>query len=135
MKILLNKIASVTKNANLPNLVNVSSKIVAEAGAIIVVKVLEDKEIYNQLELPSGRMSTIHKGDIIAVALGNRSALKGFVGEVPKKLKVGDIIKVGQAIGLEGNTGFVVSGKTAYWGDAPNQIGTHLHFGVYIVKT
>lgn len=102
MKILLNKIASVTKNANLANLVDISDKITSEAGAIVVVKVLEDKEIYNQLELPSGRMSTIHKGDIIAVALGNRSALKGFVGEVPKKLKVGDIINILNIGGVSG---------------------------------
>lgn len=102
MKILLNKIASVTKNANLPNTVNISNKIIAKAGSILVVKVLEDKAIYNQLELPSGRMSTIHKGDIIAVALGNRSALKGFVGEVPKKLKTGDIINILNIGGVSG---------------------------------
>ena len=51
-----------------------------------------------------------------------------------QRVKVGDVVEAGQAIGLEGNTGFVISGNIAYWGDAPNQIGTHLHFGCYIVR-
>lgn len=102
MKITLTKIASVTKNVNLPQTVEISNKINCIEGAIIVVKVLEDKEIYNQLELPSGRMATIQKDDIIAVALGNRSALKGFVGKVPEKLKVGDIINILNIGGVSG---------------------------------
>lgn len=52
-----------------------------------------------------------------------------------QQVKVGDIVNAGQCIGYEGNTGFVISGGVPYWGDAPNQIGTHLHFGCYIVKT
>ena len=52
-----------------------------------------------------------------------------------QQVKIDDIVKVGQFIGLEGNTGFIISGGVPYWGDAPNQIGTHLHFGCYIVKT
>ena len=46
-------------------------------------------------------------------------------------VKNGDIIKKGQVIGTEGNTGFVVSGGVPFWGDAPNGKGVHLHFGVY----
>lgn len=102
MKITLTKIASVTKNANLPKEVEVSEEIKSQEGQIIAVEALEDKEIYNQLELPSGRMATIQKGDIIAVALGNRSALKGFVGKVPDTLKVGDIINILNIGGVSG---------------------------------
>lgn len=102
MKITLSKIASVTKNANLKKVVEIDNKIIPADGTIIAVEALEDKEIYNQLELPSGRMATIQKGDIIAVALGNRSALKGFVGKVPEKLKVGDIINVLNIGGVSG---------------------------------
>lgn len=40
-------------------------------------------------------------------------------------------VKQGQLIGYEGNTGFVVSGSTAYWGNAPAGVGTHLHFSLY----
>lgn len=36
----------------------------------------------------------------------------------------------GQVIGTMGNTGFVVSGSTPYWGNAPARRGVHLHFGV-----
>ncbi len=102
MKIVVDKIASVTKNVPLTNKVEITSKIVCEEGAVIAVEVLKDKKIYNQLELTTGRLSTIHKGDILVVALGNRRALKGFVGEVPKKLKVNDIINILNLGGVAG---------------------------------
>lgn len=41
------------------------------------------------------------------------------------------MVKKGQLIGYEGNTGFVVSGTTTFWGNAPAGKGTHLHFGLY----
>lgn len=43
----------------------------------------------------------------------------------------GQKIKQGDPLGLEGNTGFVVSGDTSYWGNAPSGVGTHLHFGLH----
>ncbi len=102
MKITLDKIASVTKNAALQQKVFVTKDFKAENGLILAVEVLEDKKIYNQLELVSGRLSTLKKGDIIAVALGNRKALKGFVGKTPKNLKVGDVINVLNLGGVAG---------------------------------
>jgi len=39
-------------------------------------------------------------------------------------------VSTGQSIGTEGNTGFVISGGTAYWNTAPAGKGVHLHFGV-----
>lgn len=36
-----------------------------------------------------------------------------------------------QLIGYMGNTGFVVSGGTPFWGNAPAGKGTHVHFGMY----
>lgn len=62
-------------------------------------------------------------------------SIYGHLIENSQMVKVGDIISAGKGIGLMGNTGFVISGGIAYWGDAPNKIGTHLHFGTYIVKT
>lgn len=43
---------------------------------------------------------------------------------------VGQEVKAGDIIGYEGNTGFVVSGKTPYWGNAPAGLGTHLHWAM-----
>lgn len=91
-KIQIDKIASVTKNLELSHQVKLTNKISCEMGSVIAVEVLEDKSIYNELELPTGRMSKIKKGDKLAVALGNRMALQGFVGHLPKSLEVDDII-------------------------------------------
>lgn len=44
-------------------------------------------------------------------------------------VKVGQLVKAGQQIGLMGNTGFVVSGATPYWKYNP-YAGTHLHLGL-----
>lgn len=46
-------------------------------------------------------------------------------------VKLNQRVKQGDLIGYEGNTGFVISGGTTYWGNAPAGIGTHLHFSLY----
>jgi len=102
MKIIADKIASVTRNIALKNEIEISKKIISKEGYVIAVEVLNDKTIYNKLELTSGRMSTIHKGDVLVVALGNRRALKGYVGEVPSKIKQGDIINLLNLGGVAG---------------------------------
>lgn len=102
MKIILDKIGSVLKNTGIDFEVEVSDQISSIEGAVLAVEVLEDKKIYNTLELFSGRMSTLHKGDVLAVALGNRQALRGFVGHVPTHLSVGDTINVLNLGGVAG---------------------------------
>ena len=91
-KIYIDKIASVTKNLELKHEEKLTDTLSCEMGTVLAVQVLEDKSIYNELELPTGRMSKLKKGDILAVALGNRMALQGFVGHLPKSLKVDDVI-------------------------------------------
>lgn len=49
-------------------------------------------------------------------------------------VRAGQRVKKGDVLGYEGNTGFVISGGTPYWGNAPAGVGTHLHFGVYVFK-
>jgi murein DD-endopeptidase MepM/ murein hydrolase activator NlpD len=46
-------------------------------------------------------------------------------------VKTGDVVSRGALLGYMGNTGFVVSGNSAYWGNAPAGTGTHLHFGLH----
>jgi murein DD-endopeptidase MepM/ murein hydrolase activator NlpD len=43
---------------------------------------------------------------------------------------IGESVISGQEIGKMGNSGFVISGNTPYWGNAPAGKGVHLHFGV-----
>jgi hypothetical protein len=104
--ILIDKIGSVTKNLELSNneeiMDDTSVSISCETGTVLAVEVLEDKNVYNELELPSGRFSKLKKGDVIAVALGGRSALKGFVGNIPKSLKSGDVINLLNMGGVAG---------------------------------
>ena len=50
--------------------------------------------------------------------------------DVPLGLVINDAMQ----IGLCGNTGFVISGSTPYWGDAPAGRGVHLHLGLRVVK-
>jgi hypothetical protein len=72
-------------------------------GDVVVVEALEEKSVYDQLELITGRMAKISKGDVIVGALGNRSALKGFVGHAPTSVRVGEtlhILNLGGVIGL-----------------------------------
>ncbi len=105
-KIIIDKISSVTKNLDLKHEEHIMDDpmvaLPCEMGTVLAAEILEDKSIYNELELPSGRMSKLKKGDIIAVALGKRSALKGFVGELPKSLRPGDVIHLLNMGGVAG---------------------------------
>jgi hypothetical protein len=105
-QITIDKIASVTKNLELQHVETImddpSVALPCDMGTVLAAEVLEDKNIYNEMELPSGRMSKIKKGDIIAVALGQRMALKGFTGHLPKSLKPNDIIHLLNFGGIAG---------------------------------
>lgn len=46
-------------------------------------------------------------------------------------VKPGQRVLKGETIGYMGNTGFIISGGTPYWGNAPAGRGTHLHFTLY----
>ncbi len=92
--VVVDKIASVTQAAGLSHELRISTDIPSEEGVIIVVEVLTNKANYNTLELTSGRMAKLGKGDIVVGALGHRKALFGYSGHVPESLQAGDVIQM-----------------------------------------
>ena len=102
MRIQLDKVASSTRNVSLHSHVVLGQDIPARPGTVVVVRVLDEKSTYNQIEDVHGRMMTYHAGDIVAGVLGNRQALRGYSGSVPKEVRVGDelhLLNLGGVIG------------------------------------
>jgi len=102
VKIRVHKVSSSAYRCGLEGEVEISSEIEAKQGNVIVVRALQEKSVYDKVELTTGRMAKISRDDVIAGALGSRRALKGFVGTVPKSIKVGDrlhILNLGGVIG------------------------------------
>ena len=98
----IDKISSVTRNLKLNHTESLTDRLSTRQGTVLAAQVLHDKSIYNEMELPTGRMSKLKKDDIIAVALGERMALKGFVGHLPKTLKTDDVINLLNIGGVAG---------------------------------
>jgi hypothetical protein len=92
--VLVDKIASVTQACSLSHELRLSDEIPAEEGVVIVAEVLNNKSTYNTLELTSGRMAKVGKGDIVVGALGPRRALFGYSGHIPASLQPGDVIQM-----------------------------------------
>jgi hypothetical protein len=91
---MVDKIASITQACELGHELRIASDIPAEEGVVIVAEVLNNKSTYNTLELTSGRMAKLGRGDIVVGALGPRKALFGYSGHVPESVKVGDVIQM-----------------------------------------
>jgi len=101
--VLLDKIASVTRDCRLKREVRVSADIPCEEGVVIAVRVRNDKATYSQLELPSGRLAQVKRGDAVAGALGHRHALFGYSGHLPERLAPGDtvnLLNMGGVLGI-----------------------------------
>ncbi len=101
--VVVDKVASITQACGLGHELRISADIPCEEGVVIVVEVLTNKSTYNTLELTSGRMAKVSKGDIVVGALGHRKALFGYSGHVPESVKPGDIIQmlnIGGVLGL-----------------------------------
>src|SRR5580693_6565858 len=101
--IVVDKVASVTQACGLAHEVRVSADIPAEEGVVVAVEVLTNKNTYNTLELTSGRMAKVGKGDVVAGALGHRKALFGYSGHIPERVQPGDIIQmlnIGGVLGI-----------------------------------
>lgn len=103
MKVKLDKIASVTAGLQLPSEVELLDRVDAREGTIVVVQALREKTVYDEIELISGEMVKVLRGDIIAGVLGERKALRGFVGTIPSRINVGDtlhLLNLGGTVGL-----------------------------------
>ncbi len=70
--IVVDKLASVAEGKDLSREIRVSPDILAEEGVLVAARVLNAKSRYNTLELTSGRMAQVKKGDVIVGALGHR---------------------------------------------------------------
>ncbi len=74
----------------------------ASVGNVVAVRALSESVTYGNLELPSGRLAKINTGDVLLGVLGERRALKGFVGVVPATVAAGDrlhLLNMGGVIG------------------------------------
>ena len=101
--VVVDKVASVTQACGLSNEVRIATDhIPSEEGVVVVVEVLTNKSTYNTLELTSGRMAKVGKGDIVAGALGHRKALFGYSGHVPERVQPGDVIQMLNSGGVLG---------------------------------
>jgi hypothetical protein len=102
--VVVDKVASVTQACGLSNEVRIATdNIPSEEGVVVVVEVLTNKSTYNTLELTSGRMAKVVKGDIVVGALGHRKALFGYSGHVPPAVRAGDVIQmlnIGGVLGI-----------------------------------
>jgi hypothetical protein len=93
-KIRIDRVASSTANVHIGREAVTSEEIVCQDGYVLAVRILADKPNYNQVEDPTGRFMPLGEGDVLAGVLGSRRALRGYAGQVPDHLKVGDCINV-----------------------------------------
>jgi len=103
----VDKVASSTSTLRLGRDLEITDRIEVRAGNVLVVKALQEKSVYDTLELDTGRMAHISRDDVIAGVLGRRRALKGFVGDLPEAIAVGDRLQI---LNLGGVVGVCVSG-------------------------
>ncbi len=102
--VVVDKIASITQALNLSRELRIETQnMPCEEGVVLVVEILTNKSTYNTLELTSGRMAKVARGDIVVGALGHRQALFGYSGHLPESVKEGDIIQmlnIGGVLGI-----------------------------------
>ncbi|HSR68761.1 MAG TPA: hypothetical protein VLU25_12555 [Acidobacteriota bacterium] len=98
----VDKVASSTINLGIEEEVDLLPTQPPRVGDAVVVRTLTDNPTYNKLELTSGRLARLNPGDVMVGVLGRRRALKGFVGDVPRRLQSHDrlhVLSLGGVIG------------------------------------
>src|SRR3984957_10707782 len=101
--VVVDKIASVTQACALSHAIRITAHTACEEGMVLVVEILNNKSTYNTLELTSGRMAKLARGDVVIGALGHRKALFGYSGHIPQTLQPGDVIQmlnIGGVLGI-----------------------------------
>ena len=76
------KIASVAQSCGLTPEIRLSPDIPAEEGVVVAVEILNDKATYNQLELASGRMAVVQRGDVLVRRSGSAAGDPDVGGHV-----------------------------------------------------
>jgi hypothetical protein len=102
MDVKIDKFASSTLRARIPNPATVESRPFPKVGDVVVVQVLTENPNYPHVELTNGRRSVVKIGDVIAGVIGSRQALRGFVGYAPMKVNPDDelyLLNMGGVIG------------------------------------
>ena len=107
----IDKTASVTVNVSLDREARIGGDLAPVRGKVCIVRALEEKRVYDRIELVSGRMAKVSKGDVIAGVFGERRALQGFAGIIPEKIKTGDVLNI---LNIGGVVGRAVSYSRAY---------------------
>jgi len=93
--VVVDKIASIAQACGLSHEVRIATHdIPCDEGVVLVVEILNNKSTYNTLELTSGRMAKLARGDVMVGALGHRQALFGYSGHIPEKVQAGDVLQV-----------------------------------------
>lgn len=93
--VVVDKIASIAQACGLSHEVRIATQdIPCDEGVVLVVEILNNKSTYNTLELTSGRMAKVSRGDVMVGALGHRQALFGYSGHIPDKVQAGDVLQV-----------------------------------------
>ncbi len=98
----VDKIASSTAHSDIESPITLSPYIVAQHGYVVVVRALDEKDQYDEVECSDGVFRHIRKGDVLVGTLGGRQALKGYSGRVPRHISPGDTLNVLNLGGLIG---------------------------------
>ncbi|MCS3823576.1 hypothetical protein GGP51_002606 [Salinibacter ruber] len=98
----VDKIASSTAHCDIESPITLSPYVVAQHGYVVVVRALDEKDQYDEVECSDGAFRHIREGDVLVGTLGGRQALKGYSGRVPRHITPGDTLHVLNLGGLIG---------------------------------
>ncbi|MBP3191633.1 hypothetical protein [Natronogracilivirga saccharolytica] len=96
-------IASSSASVKLDQTVKLAPNIVAEEGYLVAVKTLDVKDRYNKIETSEGAIIPYGKDQIVIGALGERQALRGYSGIIPRSVKKGDTLHILNMGGIVGH--------------------------------